>query len=40
MPGEDSLPYVSNGLIYLFLFEIFSMSVEADIFHNIGVLQD
>jgi len=32
--------YVSNGPIYLLLFEIFSMSVEVDILHNIGVLQD
>jgi len=37
---SDSLPYVSNGPIYLFLYEIFSMNVEVDILHNIGVLQD
>ena len=35
-----NLPYVLNGPIYLFLFEIFMMSVEVDILHNIGVLQD
>ena len=35
-----TLPYVLNGPIYLFLFEIFSTSVEVDILHNIGVLQD
>jgi len=38
--GTDSLPYVLNGPIYLFLFEIFSMSEEVDILHNIGMLQD
>ena len=36
----DFLPYVLNGPIYLFLFEIFSMSEEVDILHNIGMLQD
>jgi hypothetical protein len=35
-----NLPYVLNGPIYLFLFEIFSTSAEVDILHNIGVLQD
>jgi hypothetical protein len=43
--GEPSLgcailPYVLNGPIYLFLFEIFPMSVEVDIFHNTSMLQD
>ncbi len=37
---SDNLPYVLNGPIYLILFEIFSMSVEADILYNIGMLQD
>ena len=36
----DFLPYVLNGPIYLFLFEILSMSVEVDILHNTGMLQD
>jgi hypothetical protein len=36
----DILPYVLNGLIYLFLFEIFSMNVEVDILHNTSMLQD
>jgi len=35
-----TLPYVLNGPIYLFLFEILSMSVEVDILHNTGMLQD
>jgi len=33
------LPYVLNGPIYLFLFEIFSVSVEVDILHNISMIQ-
>jgi hypothetical protein len=39
-PEPYTLPYVLNGPIYLFLFEIFSTSAEVDILHNIGVLQD
>ena len=35
-----NLPYVLNGPIYLFLFEILSMSVEVDTLHNTGMLQD
>jgi hypothetical protein len=34
------LPYVLNWPIYLFLFEILSMSVEVDILHNTSMLQD
>ncbi len=34
----DSLPYVLNGPIQLFLLEIFMMSVEVEILHNIRML--
>jgi hypothetical protein len=38
--GNDSLPYVLNGPIQLFLLKIFMMSVEVDILHNTSMLQD
>jgi len=38
-PTKDFLPYVLNGPIYLFLFEIFLMSVEVDIVYNTSMLQ-
>ncbi len=37
---SDSLPYVSNRPIYLFILEILTMSVEVDILHNTSMLQD
>jgi len=36
--ATDSLPYVLNGPIQLFLLEIFMMSVEVEILHNIRML--
>jgi len=36
----DTFTYVLNGPIQLFLLEIFSMSVEVEILHNINMLQD
>ncbi len=38
MPGCAILPYVINGIMYLFLFEIFSMNVEVDILYNTSML--
>jgi len=35
-----TLPYVSNGLIRLFLLGILTMDVEVDILHNNNMLQD
>jgi hypothetical protein len=36
----DILPYVSNGLIRLFLLGILPMDMEVDILHNNNMLQD
>jgi hypothetical protein len=36
----DFLPYVSNGLIRLFLLGILPMDMEVDILHNNNMLQD
>ena len=33
------LPYVLNGPIHLILFQIFTISLQADILHNYSVLQ-
>jgi hypothetical protein len=38
--ATDSLTYVLNGPIQLFLLKIFMMSVEVDILHNTSMLQD
>ena len=38
-PHVDILPYVLNGLIYLFLLEILLMNVEVGIFCNNNMLQ-
>jgi hypothetical protein len=37
-PATDILPYVLNEPIQLFLLEIFMMSVEVEILHNIRML--
>jgi hypothetical protein len=37
---SDSLPYVLNGLIYLFLLDIVSMGLEMNISYENNMLQE
>jgi hypothetical protein len=37
---SDILPYVLNGLIYLFLLDIVSMGLEVNILYENNMLQD